>query len=197
MLETKRIVLNREPLLITVESNKVVVSKGNCIIHSAGYQSDKEKSKILSILNKEYNKDFKYIYIPIKEDIADKLIYDYDNVNNEESKVIFIDNYGISPVDIVAFIDSNEITDGFLKKYIPRAITYPKGLTLQEKKIIKNKGTFDYSYSCFAGIDYKTCMNDSSTGGLVPHHDISSSWNCLMSVCNNPTFGIIIKEYTI
>ena len=93
----------------------------------------------------------------------------------------FILKYGISPIDIILYGITNNVTSSLIEPYI-------NVYGIQETE----RAHFTNSYPCFCGA--KHGLDYTKT---VLHRTPLSSWKCLLTSLNNPTHGLIfnILEY--
>lgn len=115
--------------------------------------------------------------------------YNPNKDEKEKANKFFIDKYGINIKSILAFGETNTISETFLQSFIPFV-----NIVIEEKD--RSKPTVVRkirSAKCYQqeDYDYANALHDKSTCGLVIHESCLSSWLCILEKLGKPTHTII------
>lgn len=136
--------------------------------------SDSPRLYVSSVTKDEIEdiKQFVKIYISTQKEYREELVSS------------FKDKYKINLKNIVAQGSPKKGVTKLVQKYIPHQIIR-----------YDDKGEPIILWRCAAkGGEIKDQANDISTACLVVHEDALSSWNCILSLLNEPDYVIIYKD---
>jgi hypothetical protein len=191
MTSGKKLVINDEPLVIdsAVLANDIytlTITKGNCLINTFNNVPKATYEKLLAF--NDYN-----IMFAVVNDITN-IKHDYILFKQRNTSMpleLFTKLYNLNPRHIIGIGDTN-ITSKFASEIIPHTIF--RDTTHATSLVDKLKCELKYSYKCFGGGEYKDKHNNRASNVII-HEDPLSSWKCLMTILNNPLYGIIYKQY--
>jgi len=139
------------------------------------------------------NEDHDIAFFVLTEEDKNKLDEDLEFIGKSKIKGFGADaikevesKLGFKVTKIMAY-GSTDITLDFAEKIIPFVT-----IGGWHAKRYNDKKYLSYSYFCpnFSGWDYN--VKDGFRTGPI-HTDAIQSWNCIMSNCRNPKFGLILK----